>query len=307
VVRVGGATDAAKRVDVFGAISDAAGLRFESCVTVEHPHSFGFAEISLHSDEFIKPGGVTHHLLSLQLNGGRVHRLDRRRRRNDVGRAGLTTVMPAQAASRWKTESRACGLNFAVSHAFLAAMAGEAFDLDGAKLEIRDEYFVPDLTMPSLAHVIRQQLLLARHPTVLEIDAWAHLIGMHLIRRYSNLPCGADEHSIERLSTVQRRRAIDFMQEHMDAHVSLRDVAKALGMTQYRFARAFRNATGASVHRSLIDMRLDRARELLSQTKCLLAEIAYACGFSSQSHMTSWFRRKHGMTPNQFRRSVGAS
>jgi AraC family transcriptional regulator len=304
---VPGATDAAKTVDVFGAISNAAGLRFENCVTVEHPYTFGFAEISLHSEDFTKPGGVTHHLLALQLNGGTVHRLDRPRRRNDVGRAGLTTVLPAQAASRWKTDSRACGLNFAVSQAFLAALAAQAFDLDAARLEIRDEYFIPDLTLSSLAHVIRQQLLLTRHPSVLEIDTWGHLVGLHLIRRYSNLPCSTEEHCMEQLSVVQRRRAIDFMQEHLDVNLSLRDVAKSLGMTQYRFARAFRNATGVSVHRSLIDMRLNRARELLSQTKCPLAEIAYACGFSSQSHMTSWFRRKHGMTPNQFRRSVEAA
>jgi AraC-like DNA-binding protein len=53
-------------------------------------------------------------------------------------------------------------------------------------------------------------------------------------------------------------------------------------------------------------MRIHRARELLSLTERPLAEIAYACGFSSQSHMTSWFRRKHGVTPKQFRRSVDA-
>jgi AraC family transcriptional regulator len=178
--------------------------------------------------------------------------------------------------------------------------------MDGNELEIREEDFVPDLTMSNLAHVIRQQLLLAQHPMATEIDAWGNLIGMHLIRRYSNLPCRAVEYGVERLSKMQRRRAIDFMQEHLDTNVGLRDIARALGMTQYRFARAFRNATGVSVHQSLVDMRINRARDLLSRTERPLAEIAYACGFSSQSHMTSWFRRKHGVTPNQFRHSVDA-
>jgi AraC family transcriptional regulator len=298
------ATDPVERVDVLRAISRVHGLRFENCVGVAAPRSFTFAEVSLDPDEFIKPGGARHHLLSFHLAGGRAHRLDRQGRQGCVGRAGLTTVLPAEASSRWKTDAPIRALNFAVSHASLVALAVEAFDYDHGNLEVRDEYFVPDLAVSNLVHMIRQQLLLAHHPIATEIDAWGNLIGMHLIRTYSNLPCKAVEPSVERLSATQRRRAIDFMQDHLDRNVSLHDIAKALGMTQFRFARAFRNATGVSVHQSLVDMRISRARELLSQTEHPLAEVAYACGFASQSHMTSWFRRKHGLTPRQFRQSV---
>jgi AraC family transcriptional regulator len=292
-------------MDVLRAIFGAPGLRLKGCIGMGIPHSFAFAEAKVQSGECIKPGGVRHHLLTFQLNGGRVHRLDRRGARRDVGRAGLTSVLPAQALSRWKTDSRACTLTFAVSHDFLAALA-EACAQDGSKLEIREESFVPDFTISNLVPVIRHQLLLARHPMAVEIDALANLVGMHLIRSYSNLAGRVVDHDAERLSATQRRRAIDFMYENLDTNLGLGDIANALGMTQYRFARAFRNATGASVHQSLVDMRINRARELLSRTAHPLAEIAYACGFSSQSHMTSWFRRRHGLTPKQFRQSVEA-
>jgi len=52
----------------------------------------------------------------------------------------------------------------------------------------------------------------------------------------------------------------------------------------------------------VIGLRLDMARDLLCTSRLGLAEIAPACGFSSQQHLTATMRRQLGNSPGQYRR-----
>jgi AraC family transcriptional regulator len=62
--------------------------------------------------------------------------------------------------------------------------------------------------------------------------------------------------------------------------------------------------TGMSLYRFVIERRLARARQLLVTSAAPIAEIALACGFSSQQHLTSVFSDKVGRTPLQIRRQA---
>ncbi len=82
------------------------------------------------------------------------------------------------------------------------------------------------------------------------------------------------------------------------------ELSKVTGLSPHHFGDAFKAATGKSPHRYVIERRLSRARELLRETDRSISDIAYAVGFSSQSHFTANFRRVVGFTPNRFRRLV---
>ncbi|MEM7644316.1 MAG: helix-turn-helix transcriptional regulator, partial [Pseudomonadota bacterium] len=68
--------------------------------------------------------------------------------------------------------------------------------------------------------------------------------------------------------------------------------------------RAFKETTGQAPHQYLIDRRIARVKELLIAGEDGLVEIAYATGFSSQSHMTSTFRRRVGVAPGRWRAAI---
>jgi AraC family transcriptional regulator len=78
-------------------------------------------------------------------------------------------------------------------------------------------------------------------------------------------------------------------------------MAQLLELSEGYFIRAFKQATGKSPHSYLIDRRLARARALMRDSKASLAEIALACGFNSQAHMTSAFKQRLGVSPAQLR------
>jgi AraC family transcriptional regulator len=91
------------------------------------------------------------------------------------------------------------------------------------------------------------------------------------------------------------------LRERPEHSWSVEELAAAVGVSTYRLARAVRRTFGETLGARLRRARLERARELLAKPGTDLAEIAFACGFADQSHMTRLFRRAYGATPGAFR------
>lgn len=91
---------------------------------------------------------------------------------------------------------------------------------------------------------------------------------------------------------------------HLAERITVEDLARALDMPRWTFANAFKAATGDTPHAHVTGKRLDRACDLLRVGDVPLAEVAYATGFASQSHMTDTFRRLLGTTPGKWQTEV---
>ncbi len=101
----------------------------------------------------------------------------------------------------------------------------------------------------------------------------------------------------------QVARAIKLIDTRMHAHLSLDDLAAAAGWSPYHFARRFKSETGESPSRYLRLRRIERAQRMIRETDESLCDIALACGFTSQSQMTTAFTGILGMSPARFRRA----
>ena len=84
---------------------------------------------------------------------------------------------------------------------------------------------------------------------------------------------------------------------HAEAH-SLVSLARGLGMSTFQFARIFRELTGSPPHRYLLNVRLERALQLLLDGTSV-TESCFVCGFSNLSHFIRSFRRRFGCTPSR--------
>jgi AraC-like DNA-binding protein len=104
------------------------------------------------------------------------------------------------------------------------------------------------------------------------------------------------------LAPWQERRAKEILDARLDGGVSLATLAGACDLSVRHFSRAFRQSTGQSPHRWLLERRLDRARGLLELSAQSLSEIAAACGFANQSHFTRTFTRAVALSPGAWRR-----
>lgn len=103
------------------------------------------------------------------------------------------------------------------------------------------------------------------------------------------------------------RPALARVQEHIEANlegeIALADLAALAGCGVQHFKRAFRAATGQAPYRFVTHRRVERAKAMLAARRLTLAEIALACGFSSQAHFTQVFRHWTHQTPAAWRRA----
>jgi len=82
----------------------------------------------------------------------------------------------------------------------------------------------------------------------------------------------------------------------------LADLAELAGMSQSGFQRAFRRITGRSPIAYVLQLRLQRAAELLCSTEHRITDIALACGFSDSNYFARQFRVAMGMSARDYRK-----
>lgn len=103
---------------------------------------------------------------------------------------------------------------------------------------------------------------------------------------------------------VWLRAAEDFIEAHADAKFSLAELARAVGRHPVHVAREFRRAHRQTVGDYVRELRVRRAAALLASGHWPLGEIALACGFCDQAHLTRSFKAVFKTTPGVFRRGV---
>jgi AraC-like DNA-binding protein len=91
--------------------------------------------------------------------------------------------------------------------------------------------------------------------------------------------------------------------ENFTDRVTLEDIAAELKVSPFRLCRAFRQATGGSLHQHLTRLRLVTALERLPDYRERLTDLALDLGFSSHSHFTHAFCSYFGRTPSELARS----
>ncbi|WP_017431382.1 GlxA family transcriptional regulator [Vreelandella jeotgali] len=97
------------------------------------------------------------------------------------------------------------------------------------------------------------------------------------------------------------QEALDLMEAHLEAPLTIGELAHRLGMSWRGLERLFHRSLQCSPRRAYLDRRLNHALRLLRETHHSVMDIALACGFASASSFTRAFRRRHGLTPSAWR------
>ena len=97
---------------------------------------------------------------------------------------------------------------------------------------------------------------------------------------------------------AQLQQAIIQMERNLEDPLSMGEIARASGLSLRTLERLFRRHTGVSPVRYYQDVRLDRARGMITQTEMSVMEISVACGFSSPDYFSRIYKRRFGLTPS---------
>ncbi len=162
----------------------------------------------------------------------------------------------------------------------------------------------PGVHDPLLAHLGAALLPVLEQPQLasrLFVEHMALAISAHVLKRYGGLATPASREA-GALSPSREKRAKEFLAASVGADVSVAAAAQACGLSRAYFIRAFRLSTGLTPHKWLQAYRIDKVKQALMASSDSIVDIALACGFADQSHLTRAFAQAVGMPPAAWRR-----
>ncbi|MCL2449503.1 MAG: AraC family transcriptional regulator [Polyangiaceae bacterium] len=106
----------------------------------------------------------------------------------------------------------------------------------------------------------------------------------------------------QQLLLSETEKLVAFVEDHLSEEIRLADLAKQVGCTPDHLTRMFKRSFGVPLHQYIVQRRVERAKALLRGRSHTIAEVAWACGFATQSHFSAVFRARMGMTPSAYRR-----
>jgi AraC family transcriptional regulator len=159
----------------------------------------------------------------------------------------------------------------------------------------------------TIAHLVWAILPAVRNPgqaNQLFLDHVFLALGTHVAQTYGGLQ-PPSRPVAGGLAPWQVKRAKEIFCATLDSSVSLKDVPRECGLSLSYFSRAFRRSVGVPPHTWLLQHRIEVAKEKLRDRRLSVSQVALACGFADQSHLTRVFSHMVGLSPAAWRRVIG--
>jgi AraC family transcriptional regulator len=241
-------------------------------------------------------------VILLLSGGGMVCRAGNGEVQKSVARPGMSYLVPVgtQEGHLELSDRMEC-LHIYLPPTLLDQSDLADFDVDPAKLQIA---YADGLTDKVLFHIclpLRDLLYRPHQPTDalfvegIQVALAAHIIGHYTIDRWRQ-----PEKSLS-LDLTRLQRVLDYIEASLGADIRLEELAAQACLSPFHFSRLFREATGLSPHRYVVDRRVQAARQELARSNLPLVEIALQFGFGSQANFTRVFRKATSLTPGQYR------
>jgi AraC family transcriptional regulator len=246
----------------------------------------------------------THHSLLLLLHAPKEFQAQSEGIERDVPPpAGSILFVPAGSPARFRWSSHSDSLHVFLDPGLVERVAAADFNLDPADVWLPplDGLVLPQLRAAMLA--VNDELTAGARGGRLAAESLANIMAVHLIRN-AIAPRGTARTMAGALARQKLRAVVEYIEEHLDAGLTLEEIAAVAHQSPYHFARQFKEATGLPPHQYIIARRVERAQQLVREGKLSLADVAVSAGFSDQSQLTQSFKRLVGCTPGKYRKSA---
>lgn len=218
-------------------------------------------------------------------------------------RRGDSWIFPLGENTHWRWDMPIRTFALKIPIKFWRKAASESLGRDASDIELIPQFLSEDLKLKQLLLLLSDELESGGQSGLLYSEGLVMAILGYLLHNYSNLSLSTTP-SCQTIASWQIKEIKDFVEENLESAISVSDLAQLAGCSQFYFVRNFKQITGQSPYQYVLSRRIARAQEMVIENKLSLVEVAYTCGFSSQSHMTDIFRQKLGVTPGRYRRAM---
>jgi AraC family transcriptional regulator len=188
-------------------------------------------------------------------------------------------------------------LFLALDPVFLSRVA-EGLEFDADRIELIEQRRSTDPTLHHIAMALRAGVQTGAALDRMYGEALSTALTVHLLREYGAAVLGP-KRQYGGLPREKLVRAVEYIQDQLDTDLTVSGIAQAVYMSPDHFTRLFKESTGQSPYRYVVEARVRKAKELLTTGKFTISEAAYHVGFVDQSHLTRHFKRIFGLPPKR--------
>jgi AraC family transcriptional regulator len=205
---------------------------------------------------------------------------------------GDIDLTAAHEVGGFDADEESASLEVRIPAGFVQRVADQ-MELDAARARFETRHLLRDARLSHIAWALDAEQRAGAPGGSLYMDSLGVALSLQLL--LSSQPAPLPRRS--GLSSLQVQRVIDFVEANLDGRLSLGSLASVAGVSCSHLQRGFKSSKGLTVHRYVMSRRVERARALLMQRSLPASEVAFAAGFSHQSHMARWMRKVLGVTP----------
>jgi AraC family transcriptional regulator len=226
-----------------------------------------------------------------------TYRVEQGRDRTAFVRAPLVSILPPELPHSLADRPGSNTLILSIAAPFFNEVARTLGCGDAALVE---PHATADPLIREVGNAVERDVRSRRPPDARYTESLAAVLAAHVARNYVTAksakaaPCGG-------LAPHKLRCVHNHVCERLGQTIRVDQLARAVHMSQFHFARMFKQSTGQSPHLYVLMQRIKRAKELLADTDTALVDVAAEVGFRTQGHFTGVFHRYAGFTPRGFR------
>lgn len=125
-------------------------------------------------------------------------------------------------------------------------------------------------------------------------------VGMRCVKKVRNNSKKSPEYDAECMSG----KIAKYINEHIGSDLTRENIAAELFLSPDYMSRIFRQETGVQLSEYITNIRMEEAKELLTETSMPINEVAFQVGYSNIAYFSKVFRIKNSLTPAQYRNKI---
>ena len=226
-----------------------------------------------------------------------TYRVGQGRDRTAFVRAPLVSILPPALPHSLADRPGSNTLIFSIAAPFFNQVAHALGCDDRALVE---PHATADPLIREVGNAVELDVRSGRPPDAGYTESLAAVLAAHVARKYATAQSAIAAAS-GGLAPHKLRCVRKHVCEHLGETIRVDQLAEAVHLSPFHFARMFKQSTGQSPHLYVLMQRIERAKELLAETDTALVDVAAEVGFRTQGHFTGAFHRYAGFTPRAFR------
>jgi AraC family transcriptional regulator len=216
-----------------------------------------------------------------------------------IEKGKILPINSGQAHGSYKPMPNKRLISLNVDHDTLNEIAYSIYGKSNVSFKQGDYVYSKELN--ELIHLFIQECKNPQPGRKLVLKSISTQIMVHLLRNIkSNMPLLVSSEYTTAKKNIDK--AIEYLRDQYSEEISLEEAAKVANLTPYHFIKTFKAYTGKTPYEYLMQVKIHKAKELLGSHNMTITEICYMCGFNNLSNFTSFFKKKVGVSPSQYRK-----